>query len=123
MYYVDKTASVAGLIRDMMHGHQLVTAPHGFGKSLMMSAVDAFLNIDYRGNIWFDRLDISEEHDLDIHRNAYPVVSMDLSRVDPEDIEGLQDLIIAAANQALEQIDKTNQERIGAITGGMKLPF
>ena len=43
--------------------------------------------------------------------------------VDPEDIEGLQNLIIAAANQALEQIDKTNQERIGAITGGMKLPF
>ena len=43
--------------------------------------------------------------------------------VDPEDIEGLQDLIIAATNQALEQIDKTNQERIGAITGGMKLPF
>ena len=43
--------------------------------------------------------------------------------VDPDDIEGLQDLIIAACNQALEQIDKTNQERIGAITGGMKLPF
>ncbi|WP_034449741.1 YbaB/EbfC family nucleoid-associated protein [Butyrivibrio sp. AE2032] len=43
--------------------------------------------------------------------------------VDPDDIEGLQDLIIAATNQALEQIDKTNQERIGAITGGMKMPF
>ena len=43
--------------------------------------------------------------------------------VDPDDIEGLQDLIIAAANQALEQIDETNQERIGAITGGMKMPF
>ena len=43
--------------------------------------------------------------------------------VDPDDIEGLQDLLIAAANQALEQIDKTNQERIGAITGGMKMPF
>ena len=43
--------------------------------------------------------------------------------VDPEDIEGLQDLIIAATNQALAQVDKTNQERIGAITGGMKLPF
>ena len=43
--------------------------------------------------------------------------------VDPDDIEGLQDLIIAAANQALEQNDKTNQERIGAITGGMKMPF
>ena len=43
--------------------------------------------------------------------------------VDPEDIEGLQDLIIAAANQALEQIDKMNQERISAITGGLKMPF
>ena len=43
--------------------------------------------------------------------------------VDPDDIEGLQDLIIAASNQALEQVDKTNQERITAITGGMKLPF
>ena len=43
--------------------------------------------------------------------------------VDPDDIEGLQDLIIAAANQALEQIDQTNQERMNAITGGMKMPF
>ncbi len=43
--------------------------------------------------------------------------------VDPDDIEGLQDLIMAAANQALQQIDQTNQERISAITGGMKLPF
>ena len=43
--------------------------------------------------------------------------------VDPDDIEGLQDLIIAATNQALAQIDKANQERIGAITGGMKMPF
>lgn len=43
--------------------------------------------------------------------------------VDPDDIEGLQDLIIAAANQALVQIDQTNQERINAITGGLNLPF
>ena len=51
--------------------------------------------------------------------------SIELSKdiIDPEDIEGLQDLIIAASNQALEQIEKTNQERIGAITGGMKMPF
>ena len=43
--------------------------------------------------------------------------------VDPDDIGGLEDLIIAAANQALEQIDKTNQEKISAITGGLKMPF
>ena len=43
--------------------------------------------------------------------------------VDPDDIEGLQDLIIAATNQALDQIQKTNEERIGSITGGMRMPF
>ena len=45
--------------------------------------------------------------------------------VDPDDIEGLQDLILAALNNAMEQIDQINQERINAITGGMnmKLPF
>ena len=50
-------------------------------------------------------------------------VNLSKEMVDPEDIEGLQDLIIAAANQALEQIDKLNEERIGAITGGMNLSF
>lgn len=55
----------------------------------------------------------------------HQIFSVEIAKevVDPDDIEGLQDLIIAAANQALEQIDKTNQERITAITGGMKMPF
>ncbi|SDX53098.1 hypothetical protein SAMN02910264_00065 [Ruminococcaceae bacterium YAD3003] len=55
----------------------------------------------------------------------HQIFSVEIAKevVDPDDIEGLQDLIMAAANQALEQIDKTNQERIGAITGGMKMPF
>ena len=55
----------------------------------------------------------------------HQVESVEIAKevVDPDDIEGFQDLIIAAANQALEQIDKINQERIGAITGGMKMPF
>lgn len=55
------------------------------------------------------------------HRVYDVVLSKDI--VDPEDLEGLQDLIIAATNQALEQVDQTNQERINGITGGMKMPF
>ena len=55
----------------------------------------------------------------------HQIFSVEIAKevVDPDDIEGLQDLIMAAANQALAQIDKTNQERIGAITGGMTMPF
>jgi DNA-binding YbaB/EbfC family protein len=42
--------------------------------------------------------------------------------VDPEDVEMLQDLIVAAVNQALEQVDKAAAEKVGAVTGGLGLP-
>jgi nucleoid-associated protein EbfC len=42
--------------------------------------------------------------------------------VDPEDIEMLQDLVLAAANQAIEKSKAMQQERVNQLTGGMKLP-
>ena len=42
--------------------------------------------------------------------------------VDPEDVEMLQDLIVAAVNQALEQVDKEAADKVGAVTGGLGLP-
>ena len=42
--------------------------------------------------------------------------------VDPEDIEMLQDLIMAAVNQALEQVEQAAAEKVGAVTGGLGLP-
>ena len=42
--------------------------------------------------------------------------------VDPEDIEMLQDLIVAAVNQALEQVERAATEKVGAVTGGLELP-
>ena len=45
--------------------------------------------------------------------------------VDPEDIEMLEDLIMAAANEALRQIDEASQQSMSKITGGRGggLPF
>lgn len=45
--------------------------------------------------------------------------------VDPEDIEMLQDLIVAASNEAMRQADEANAELIGKMTGGLGggLPF
>lgn len=45
--------------------------------------------------------------------------------VDPEDIEMLQDLIVAATNEALRQADEANSEIMGKMTGGLGggLPF
>jgi DNA-binding YbaB/EbfC family protein len=42
--------------------------------------------------------------------------------VDPEDIEMLQDLIIAAVNEGLEQIDRVSAERMAAFTNGLGIP-
>ena len=39
--------------------------------------------------------------------------------VDPEDIEMLQDLIMAATNEALRQIDEISQAQMSQITGGL----
>ena len=57
------------------------------------------------------------------------VVSVKLSEevVDPEDIEMLEDLIMAAVNEALRQLDEFSSQSMSKITGGMGglggLPF
>ena len=42
--------------------------------------------------------------------------------VDPDDIQMLEDLFRAAANQAIKQSKEVQQESINQITGGMNLP-
>jgi nucleoid-associated protein EbfC len=42
--------------------------------------------------------------------------------VDPEDIETLEDLIVAAVNEALSKAHKVAADKLGPLTGGMKLP-
>ena len=54
------------------------------------------------------------------------VLSITLSEevVDPEDIEMLQDLIVAAVNEALRQVDEASSELMGKMTVGLGgLPF
>lgn len=42
--------------------------------------------------------------------------------VDPDDIEMLEDLIVAAINEAMGKADSEMEKRMGAVTGGMSLP-
>src|SRR5690606_15384144 len=42
--------------------------------------------------------------------------------IDPDDPEMLQDLIVAAVNQALEAAKQLNEDRVSEITGGLKFP-
>ncbi len=41
--------------------------------------------------------------------------------VDPDDIEMLQDLVVAAVSEALRQAQELQAQRMGALTGGLDL--
>lgn len=54
------------------------------------------------------------------------ILSIKLSKevVDPEDIEMLQDLVVAAVNEALRKAEDASAELMGKMTGGLGgLPF
>lgn len=42
--------------------------------------------------------------------------------VDPEDVEMLQDLVVSAINEAMNEVEKTTEEEMNKITGGVALP-
>lgn len=42
--------------------------------------------------------------------------------VDPEDVEILQDMIVAAVNEAIRQAETTMESEMSGITGGMSIP-
>lgn len=55
---------------------------------------------------------------------ANELVSLKINRdvVDPDDVEMLEDLIVAAFTSAQEKIKSLSDSTFGALTGGMNLP-
>ena len=49
-------------------------------------------------------------------------VKLDKSLVDPDDVETLEDLIVAATNAAKARVEEYVQAEMGKITGGLPLP-
>ncbi len=49
-------------------------------------------------------------------------IEIDKEAVDPNDIEMLQDMIVAAVNDATRKVDESMQSQLGGMTGGMKMP-
>ena len=49
-------------------------------------------------------------------------VTIDPDAVDPEDAEMLQDMVVAACNEALRAVSAQGSARISAATGGMNIP-
>ena len=49
-------------------------------------------------------------------------ITIDPEAVDPEDVEMLQDMIVAAVNEALESADAAAQQQISSVTNGLNIP-
>ena len=49
-------------------------------------------------------------------------IKIDPEVVDPEDVEMLQDLVVAAVNQARQKAQELQSERMSALTGGLNIP-
>ena len=55
-------------------------------------------------------------------RNEMKSVKIDPKLVDPNDVEVLEDLVVAATNDAKQKVEQYTQEQMQELTGGMQLP-
>ncbi|HET8523116.1 MAG TPA: YbaB/EbfC family nucleoid-associated protein [Thermomicrobiales bacterium] len=49
-------------------------------------------------------------------------IKIDPSAVDPDDVEMLEDLITAAITDAMAKAQAMSEDKLGALTGGIKIP-
>lgn len=84
-YLVDKTGLIADVLSDTGSKVFLFCRPRRFGKSINLTMLDAYLNLEYAGNDWFEGMEISRTDRFDGLRNRFPVVYMNLKTLEAED--------------------------------------
>ena len=93
-YYVDKTL----LIKDIINKGgkvTLFTRPRRFGKSLNMSMLEKFFNVEGDKSI-FDGLEISKDKEFcDRYMGKYPVISISLKQVEGLNYKAAEDCMVS----------------------------
>jgi hypothetical protein len=54
--------------------------------------------------------------------NRVTKISLDAAVVDPDDVETLEDVIVAAFNDARAKAEEFAAKRMSSVTGGLKIP-
>lgn len=85
-YFVDKSELISDILSDGAEVF-LFTRPRRFGKSLNLSMLDAFFNLKYKGNEWFDGLKVSDYENTKPHKNTYPVIYFDMKDLTVDSFE------------------------------------
>ena len=55
-------------------------------------------------------------------KNDLLTVKIDPEVVDPKDVDMLQDLVVAAINQAHQKVSEAQAEKMSSLTGGLNIP-
>lgn len=101
-YYVDKSMLIADILGTNDRGVYLFTRPRRFGKTTNITMLDAFFNMRYEGNTWFDGLAISEHHEYDRYRNSFPVIRLDLKDTESSTERDYLDAVNTAVINAMD---------------------
>lgn len=83
----------------------------------MMKAQDELLEMEFEASAGGGMVTVKADGSkkiLDIEINE--------AVVDPEDIEMLQDLVIAAVNDVMNQVEETTNKTMGKFTKGLNVP-
>lgn len=102
-YYVDKTLLIKDILESNDSGVFLFTRPRRFGKTTNLTMMDAFFNIDYKGNDWFDGLAISRYPEYDGYKNAFPVINLNMKDTKSPDYENFMNALGGAIVDALKK--------------------
>ena len=109
--YMDKTGLLVSLCNSILGETadiHLYTRPTRFGKTLMLSTIDRFFNVAYRGQTdVFEGLDISKHHEYDSLKNIYPVIRLDMNLLDTADERKLYDSLRTVASKAHYTVEQT----------------
>mgnify|MGYP001037604639 FL=1 len=102
-YYVDKTLLIKDILESDDSGVFLFTRPRRFGKTTNLTMMDAFFNIDYKGNDWFDGLAISRYPEYDGYKNAFPVINLNMKDTKSPDYGNFMNALGGAIVDALKK--------------------
>ncbi|MCL1919211.1 MAG: ATP-binding protein [Peptococcaceae bacterium] len=111
-YYVDKTSFISTLLCNRGKAN-LFTRPRRFGKTLNMSMLQAFFEVNRDSKDLFAGLDIAQEPALcEEHMNTYPVIFLTLKSAEGEDfVEALarMEILVAEECRRLSFLEQSQQ--------------
>jgi hypothetical protein len=99
-YFVDKSLYIKEIIR----GGQvaLCTRPRRFGKTLNLSMLEYFFDINLQTRHLFEGLNITQEPEFEQHLNKYPVISLSLKGIKKDSWKASYEVIVSTFQELYE---------------------